>query len=245
MRFRLKSLRAGLGPLSAEVEVGQADRQILHPLFVVLRDEPALLRQPRGAEDREAILESVGTARSELTNTLKELGPDSDVSHALEILRQACREFVDVASNPLQDSDFVDAIADLRIAFREIAAHVDAVYGLLPASQLASAIETALEDRSSLPGGTSLPKELPERAASSTKPTPLTSEGTATDTTDPVTDVLVDALEDSDENVRFEAFTALGDRLKPELLPVVEKRLNDPDPYIRRYAIEYYARLRR
>lgn len=51
------------------------------------------------------------------------------------------------------------------------------------------------------------------------------------------------ALDDSDESVRFEAMAALGDRLEPSLLPRIEALLDDPDPYIRRYALEYYARL--
>jgi SEFIR domain len=51
------------------------------------------------------------------------------------------------------------------------------------------------------------------------------------------------ALEDSDESVRFEAMAALGDRLEPGLLPRIEGLLEDRDPYIRRYALEYYSRL--
>jgi len=36
---------------------------------------------------------------------------------------------------------------------------------------------------------------------------------------------------------------ALRDRLEPRLLPVIEPLLNDPDTYIRRNAVEYYADL--
>ncbi len=51
------------------------------------------------------------------------------------------------------------------------------------------------------------------------------------------------ALDDNDESVRFEAMAALGDRLEPSLLPRIEGLLDDADPYIRRYALDYYSRL--
>jgi len=54
---------------------------------------------------------------------------------------------------------------------------------------------------------------------------------------------LVDALEDPDAMVRFNAMAALGDRLGPDLLPVVEPLLKDGDSYIRQMAVEYYAAL--
>ena len=55
---------------------------------------------------------------------------------------------------------------------------------------------------------------------------------------------LVEALDDSDSMVRFQAMSGLGDHLSPELLPVIEPLLKDSDDYIRRYAVEYYARLK-
>ena len=54
---------------------------------------------------------------------------------------------------------------------------------------------------------------------------------------------LVEALDDPDGMVRFNAMTALGNHLDPGLLPVIEPLLKDRDEYIRRYAVEYYARL--
>ena len=51
------------------------------------------------------------------------------------------------------------------------------------------------------------------------------------------------ALDDNDESVRFEAMSALGERLEPSLLPRIEALLEDRDPYIRRYAVEYYGQL--
>ena len=56
-------------------------------------------------------------------------------------------------------------------------------------------------------------------------------------------DRFVEALSDADESVRFQAMSALGDRLSPELLPVIEPLLNDSDSYIRRMALDYYAEL--
>ncbi len=37
--------------------------------------------------------------------------------------------------------------------------------------------------------------------------------------------------------------SALGDRLGPELLPVIESLLRDRDDYIRRMAVDYYGQL--
>jgi HEAT repeats/SEFIR domain len=54
---------------------------------------------------------------------------------------------------------------------------------------------------------------------------------------------LVAALDDPDSMVRFNAMAALGDRLDPELLPLVKSLLGDPDAYIRQMAVDYYARL--
>ncbi len=54
---------------------------------------------------------------------------------------------------------------------------------------------------------------------------------------------LIEALSDHDESVRFEAMSALGNRLSPDLLPVIEPLLDDRDNYIRRMAVDYYAQL--
>ncbi len=51
------------------------------------------------------------------------------------------------------------------------------------------------------------------------------------------------ALDDPDQMVRFNAMSALGDRLSPDLLPVNEPLLNDNDSYIRQMAVDYYGQL--
>ncbi|HEX4435909.1 MAG TPA: hypothetical protein VH061_03860 [Solirubrobacteraceae bacterium] len=56
---------------------------------------------------------------------------------------------------------------------------------------------------------------------------------------------LVEALDDSDGTVRFNAMAALRSHLRPGLLPVIEPLLKDPDKYIRGYAVDYYAELQR
>ena len=75
--------------------------------------------------------------------------------------------------------------------------------------------------------------------------TPEETDETA-DTPPPDTrdDPLVRALDDPDDSVRFEAMSALGDRLEDRLLPVIEPLLYDRDRYVRQYAVEYYAKLR-
>ncbi len=59
----------------------------------------------------------------------------------------------------------------------------------------------------------------------------------------PVAKALQEALGDHDSMVRFTAMSELGDHLSPELIPVIEPLLKDRDSDIRRYAIEYWARL--
>jgi hypothetical protein len=54
---------------------------------------------------------------------------------------------------------------------------------------------------------------------------------------------LVEALDDSDEMVRFNAMVALRSHLHPGLLPVIEPLLKDRDNHIRGYAVDYYAEL--
>ncbi len=61
--------------------------------------------------------------------------------------------------------------------------------------------------------------------------------------TEQATKRLVGMLADRDSSVRFEAMSALHDRLTPALLPVIEPLLSDRDEHIRRMAVEYYARL--
>src|SRR5436190_1480392 len=56
---------------------------------------------------------------------------------------------------------------------------------------------------------------------------------------------MVEALSDSNSSVRFNALMALGERLTPELLPVIESLLGDNDEYVRQTAVEYYGRLAR
>jgi HEAT repeat protein len=54
---------------------------------------------------------------------------------------------------------------------------------------------------------------------------------------------LVAAPEDRNSMVRFNAMSALSERLTPALLPVIERLLNNPDDYIRQMATDYYGQL--
>jgi hypothetical protein len=58
-----------------------------------------------------------------------------------------------------------------------------------------------------------------------------------------VTGFILAAIEDPDEGVRYDAFSALGDHLEPSMLPMIKKHLKDPDPYVRRKALEYCSEL--
>jgi hypothetical protein len=146
---RLKSLKAGFGPLGGEFEIAPHERELLHPLFVVLRDKRALLYAPYGREDTPYVTESIKDIRQDLTTTLKELGPDAGATSRLETLRRACREYLDAAASHggpgAQALDFGPALADLRTAFRTVAAEFADRYDLSAARELVEEIDRADE----------------------------------------------------------------------------------------------------
>jgi hypothetical protein len=59
-RFRLRSLRAGFGPLGGEVEVKAGEREVLYPLFVDLRDKRMFLMSPAARMDTVYVTRSIG-----------------------------------------------------------------------------------------------------------------------------------------------------------------------------------------
>ena len=148
-RYRLKSLGTGWGPFRAEVEVGPEERELLHPLFVVLRDKRSLLDAPHGREDTPYVTESIRDIRQELTKTLTELGPDAGASSDLETLRNACREYLDAATGNRAPGgaalDFGPALAQLREAFRTVAEEFADRYDLSTARELVEEIDRADE----------------------------------------------------------------------------------------------------
>jgi hypothetical protein len=140
MRFRLKTLKAGWGPLSADIEVKPRDREVLHPLFEVLRDRRALLHPPSGrTEQMSHVTESVKEIRAELTETLKKLDPDSAAREWVETLRAACREYLSAVerSAGVPTVDFEPALRQLRSAFYSAACHAAKTYNLAAAEELA------------------------------------------------------------------------------------------------------------
>jgi hypothetical protein len=245
-RLKLKSLRAGLGPMSAEIEVVSGERELLHPLFVVLRDKRALLDAPHGREDSEYVTQSIETVREELTTALKSLGPDSSASSWLEILRKACREYLDAVAQVHMsgdgDTDFAPALTDLRMSFREIANYVGDRYDLPVArdlvQEMSEADELAAGSTKALEGSVVETLEPAPDTPVNDEPTPAPGVSSSR-----ISEVLVAALDDRDDMVRFQAMASLGDHLTPTLLPAIEPLLNDRDNDIRRYALEYYARL--
>jgi hypothetical protein len=249
-RFKLRSLRAGLGPVGAEVEIKPADRDHLHPLFVVLRDKRALLDAPQGREDSEYVTRSIETIRDELTTPLKALDPDSAVAPWIETLRSACREYLDAVAETRhradRNMDFALALAELRASFRQVAEQVARRYDLPAARELAQEMDRAdhtpsgdheLASRPTMDEPSDTARSV--RAPSSTRSTHVGG-APQLDPNDP----LITALGDSAPMVRFQAMAALRDHLHAGLLPVIEQLLTDSDDDIRQYAVEYYAALR-
>jgi hypothetical protein len=142
VRLTLKSLRAGIGPLSGEVALRPGERDVLNPLFVLLRDRRALL-EPTSTRyaDMAYITQSVKDVREALTEALGKLGPNAEARVWLEKLRAACREFLTAAeSEQYANAEWVEfqpALVQPRSAFREVANHVAAYYRLPAARELA------------------------------------------------------------------------------------------------------------
>jgi hypothetical protein len=140
-RFKIQRLRLGLGPIAAEAEVTRSERDLLHPLFVVLRDKRPLLYPSRCRADSEDVTRSIEAVRADLTSALKSLGPDSAVAAKIEMLRKACREYLDAASETRHHTypaiDLSLALSQLRSSFREVAESVGSKYGLASALELA------------------------------------------------------------------------------------------------------------
>ncbi len=140
MRFRLRTLRAGWGPVGGDVEVRPGDRELLNPLFEVLRDRRALLHAGHGrAGQAPYVTESIKAIREQLTQTLQNLDPDSEARVWVEKLRAACREYLTAVEARAHDaSEFEPAIAQLRAAFYEVANHAAAYYRIPAARELAN-----------------------------------------------------------------------------------------------------------
>jgi hypothetical protein len=140
-RASIKSLRVGGGLLCAELEVTRSERDLLHTLFVGLGDLRALLA-------REVDVQSVGLAvqsiTADLTRALQELGPDCAVGSSLEMLRAACREYLDAMAHRPGSSfspfQFTQAVMRLRAIFAMVAEFIGSEYRLQSATRLAAAI---------------------------------------------------------------------------------------------------------
>jgi hypothetical protein len=177
--------------------------------------------------------------REELTRTLKELTPESAVAPRLEVLRKACREYLDApaklgdASTP---TDFAPALSQLRASFYEIADWVASRYELPAARALVEDMGIKAEASRDHAASSPIRRASEDDQEKGTPDEPVSA---LTDGKGPI----VTALADRDSRVRLNAMIALRSRLTPELLPIIEPLLNDRDDTIRAYAVDYYADL--
>ena len=126
-RLKLTGLRAGWGPFAAEMRVTRSERDLLHPLFVVLRDKRPLFASAQCRADNEEVTQSVEAIRQDLTFALQALGPDAAAAAELELLRRACREYLDAVPgnhNGHPSDDFALALDRLRASFLEVASAI-------------------------------------------------------------------------------------------------------------------------
>jgi hypothetical protein len=97
---------------------------------------------------------SVEAIRAKITETLTQLGPDSEAAVWLEKMRMACREFLDdmATARHLPDAppDLEPALHQLRDMFRTVAEHVSTIYRLPSATELVEEMNRADSIASSL-----------------------------------------------------------------------------------------------
>ncbi len=137
-------LRIGWGPFAAEMRVDRSERELLHPLLVVLSDKRALLHPAAGRMDADEVVRSIEDVRANLTFALKELGPDATVAGELEILRRSCRDYLHAFDGGHRDGstdDSVAALRELQSSFREVIAGIAATYDLTAARELVREME--------------------------------------------------------------------------------------------------------
>jgi hypothetical protein len=127
------------------MEVTSSERDLLHPLFVALRDRRALLRPAQTPVDEPEITVSIEAIRADLTAALKSLGPDAPGAGEVELLRQACRAYLDTVGHPCVDREMAveSALEQLQGAFRETAAALATDYDLPSARELAHEMSSA------------------------------------------------------------------------------------------------------
>jgi hypothetical protein len=168
----------------------------------------------------------------------------------IETLRSASREYLDAVAETRhradRNTDFAPALAELRASFRQVAEQVARRYDLPAARELAQEMDRADQAPS---GGHELASrpmtdEPSDTARSVRAPSSTRSADVGGAPQPDSNDPLIKALGDSAPMVRFQAMAALRDHLHPELLPVIEQLLTDPDDDIRQYAVEYYGELR-
>lgn len=133
-RLRHREITLGGLPIGSRWDVLKSERDILHPLFVALGDEPALQAE---AVDPPTVRAAVESIRVRVTSTLVELGPDAAAAPSLEFLRRACHEYLDIAS----DLEDWQKVARLRATFCMVAEFIGREYRLRSATRLAGTIE--------------------------------------------------------------------------------------------------------
>lgn len=150
MPLVLKSLTVGWPP-NATLERTSGEEEPLHELFVFLEDARLLTRGygiRAGIADLDALRTRVDDIRSRLYTALAALPPRAPIAEWLRKLRDACRDIIDEANEVIRESDtaaahpsdFAPAVDKLREAFREVAAHIFALYRLPAAGNLADRI---------------------------------------------------------------------------------------------------------
>jgi hypothetical protein len=118
----------------------KTDREFVRQVITFLEDRRALYN-PYEIENPKWVLESILIIRDELTDTLKALPSDSDISQYLRGMREACRKFMnDVGNSRYPDWIFFTHLGELRAVFGIHIAQLAVKYGINIEEELASII---------------------------------------------------------------------------------------------------------
>ncbi len=113
----------------------ETDREIVRKLITFLEDRRALYN-PYDREFPPWVTQSVLEIRKELTDTLKIIGDNPEISPHLRAMRAACRKFMDSTAQPgkhyhpfFNDFDFI-ALGEMRATFGIHIAQLCVKYGI-------------------------------------------------------------------------------------------------------------------
>jgi hypothetical protein len=129
----------------------ETDREAVRKLITYLEDRRALYN-PYDIENVMFVDQSILDIRKVLTDTLREVGDDSDISPHLRAMRAACRKYMNEAGDQerqrfrFRDFEALAILGELRAVFGIQIAQLAVKYGVDVEADLASILPVEDED---------------------------------------------------------------------------------------------------